>query len=194
VIKELKLRHMAKRILIVVPSHLKVQWRRELKERFNEDFEIIDRNRFNQTYQRNIWEKENQIITSMDFAKKDSIFATINAVEFDLVIVDEAHKMSAYQYYDKIQKSGRYKLGEVLSKNTQHMLFLTATTHKGDTNNFRLFLDLLKKGFFSNNEMIEESIRNKDNPSDIPNTEELKLIFLKKENSTLINSFTKKKK
>lgn len=185
---------MAKRILIVVPSHLKVQWQRELKERFNEDFEIIDRNRFNQTYQRNIWEKENQIITSMDFAKKDSILATINAVEFDLVIVDEAHKMSAYQYYDKIQKSGRYKLGEVLSKNTQHMLFLTATTHKGDTNNFRLFLDLLKKGFFSNNEMIEESIRNKDNPSDIPNTEELKLIFLKKENSTLINSFTKKKK
>ena len=164
IIKELKLRNLARRILIVTPGHLKDQWRRELKERFEETFELIDRNRYDSVYKTNIWEKENQVITSIDFAKKNDVLHTLGAVRFDLIIVDEAHKMSAYKYGDKTDKSDRYKLGEVLSGITQHLLFLTATPHKGDPENFRLFLDLLEKGFFANNEMVKESITNKDNP------------------------------
>ncbi|WP_448590142.1 helicase-related protein [Thermodesulfobium sp.] len=164
IIKELKLRNLAKRILIVTPGHIKDQWRRELKERFDETFELIDRNRLDNEYKTNIWEKENQVITSVDFAKKDDVIRTLNATRFDLIVVDEAHKMSAYRYAGNIDKSDRYKLGEVLSNITEHLLFLTATPHKGDPENFRLFLDLLEKGFFANNDMVRESVTNKDNP------------------------------
>jgi len=115
-------------------------------------------------YGDNVWQRENQIITSIDFAKRDEILPSISATRFDLVIVDEAHKMSAYRYGDKTKKTSRYRLGESLSRITEHLLFLTATPHKGDPENFRLFLDLLEPGFFATNKMIQESIRDKDNP------------------------------
>lgn len=164
IIKELKLRNLVKRILIVSPGHLKDQWRRELSERFEEKFLVIDRGLLDALYGENVWLRENQIITSIDFAKRDEVLPSISAAHFDLIIVDEAHKMSAYRYGDKTEKTGRYKLGEALSRVTEHLLFLTATPHKGDPDNFRLFLDLLEPGFFATNEMLQESIRNKDNP------------------------------
>lgn len=80
------------------------------------------------------------------------------------MIVDEAHKMSAYRYGEKTDETDRYRLGKTLSKNSENLLFLTATPHKGDPENFRLFLDLLQPGFFATNEMLQESIKNKDNP------------------------------
>ncbi|HDJ66772.1 MAG TPA: helicase, partial [Nitrososphaeria archaeon] len=164
ILKELKLRGLAKRILIVVPGHLKKQWIRELKEKFQENFTVIDRSSFYARYGENPWEKENQVITSMDFAKQRDILPSLQAVDWDLVIVDEAHKMAAYRYGEKIEKTDRYRLGEVLSKNATHLLFLTATPHKGDPENFRLFLDLLIPGFFATTDMINESLRSRDNP------------------------------
>ncbi|MEW5705355.1 MAG: helicase-related protein [Actinomycetota bacterium] len=164
IIKELKLRNIAKRILIVAPGHLKDQWRRELKERFEETFIVIDRGIMEALYGENAWLRENQIITSIDFAKREDIIPSLSSAHFDLVVVDEAHKMSAYRYGDKLDKTGRYKLGEVLSKVSEHLLFLTATPHKGDPENFRLFLDLLEPGFFATSEMLQDSIANKDNP------------------------------
>lgn len=164
IIKELKLRHLIKKILIVSPGHLKDQWRRELSEKFEEKFIIVDRGYLDALYGENVWLRENQIITSIDFAKRDEVLPSIAAAHFDLIIVDEAHKMSAYRYGDKTEKTSRYKLGETLSHNSDHLLFLTATPHKGDPENFRLFLDLLEPGFFATNEMVENSIKNKDNP------------------------------
>ena len=164
ILKELKLRGLAKRILIVVPGHLRDQWRRELKEKFDEKFVVLDRNTFNAHYGENPWEKNDQIITSIDFAKQDEILASLSSVHWDIVIVDEAHKMSAYKYGEKTQKTQRFRLGEALSRNSNHLIFLTATPHKGDPENFRLFLDLLIPGFFATNEMVEESLKNKDNP------------------------------
>jgi SNF2 family DNA or RNA helicase len=164
IIKELKLRGLAKRILIVVPSHLKDQWQREMHERFQETFFVFDRNTLRSRYNDNILRRENQVITSMDFAKQEEILPLFQTVHWDLVIVDEAHKMAAYKYVNETKKTERYKLGEVLSKTSNHLLFLTATPHKGDPENFRLLLDLLKPGFFATSEMVEESINNKDNP------------------------------
>ena len=164
IIKELKLRGVANRILIVVPGHLKDQWRRELKEKFQEPFTIIDRGLLDAHYAENPWRRESQVITSMDFAKREEILPSLGSVDWDLVIVDEAHKMAAYRYGDKLSKTERYRLGEVLSKNTDHMLFLTATPHKGDPENFRLFLDLLFPGFFATQKLIDESLESKDNP------------------------------
>lgn len=164
IIKELKLRQLVKRILIVTPGHLKDQWRRELADRFEESFDVIDRWRMDSLYRANVWLKESHIITSMDFAKRDDVLPTIASAHFDLIIVDEAHKMSAYRYGEKIDKSDRYRLGEVLSEIANHLLFLTATPHKGDPENFRLFLDLLERGFFASDEMVQKSIKDKDNP------------------------------
>jgi hypothetical protein len=104
------------------------------------------------------------VITSIDFAKRKDVTPSLDAAHFDLVIVDEAHKMAAYKYGDKTHKTARYRLGETLSRISEHYLFLTATPHKGDRENYRLFLDLLEPGFFATAEMVEESIRCKDNP------------------------------
>ncbi|MDI6714410.1 MAG: helicase-related protein [Thermodesulfovibrio sp.] len=164
IIKELKLRGVIKRILIVVPGHLKDQWRRELQERFQEPFTLIGRQVMDAHYGENVWERENQIITSVDFAKQEDILHTLANVQWDLVVIDEAHKMAAYRYGIKTSKTDRYRLGEVLSKNAKHLLFLTATPHKGDPENYRLFLDLLEPGFFATKEMVKESIERAENP------------------------------
>ena len=164
IIKELKLRGIANRILIAVPGHLKDQWKREMKEKFQETFFVIDRSIIDSLYGENPWERENQVITSIDFAKQEDILTSLSNVHWDLVIVDEAHKMAAYKYGEKLSKTERYKLGEILSKNSDHLVFLTATPHKGDPENFRLFLDLLLPGFFATSELINESLKNKDNP------------------------------
>ncbi|MFQ3611607.1 MAG: DEAD/DEAH box helicase, partial [Fimbriimonadales bacterium] len=104
VLKELKYRGLAQRILLVVPGHLRDQWRREMKERFDESFTIIDRDRLKSEWGRNLWEQENQVIVSMDFAKQDDVMAGLADTEWDFVVVDEAHKMAAYQYGNKTSK------------------------------------------------------------------------------------------
>ena len=163
IIKEMKLRCLASSILVVVPGHLKDQWRRELKERFMETFTVVDRGTTNALYGENVWHKELQIITSIDFAKRDEMIGSLQSAQFDLIIVDEAHKMAAYRYGRRVNKTSRYRLGEILSANSEHLLFLTATPHKGDNENFRLFLDLLEPGFFATSELFEESLTKCEN-------------------------------
>ena len=105
IIKELKLRGLVKRILIVSPGHLKQQWKRELKEKFEETFQIVDRSYIKNHSDDNPWNVENQYITSIDFAKQEDIRNMLSAVDWDLVVVDEAHKMSAYKYGKNISKN-----------------------------------------------------------------------------------------
>lgn len=164
IIKELKLRHLVDRILIVVPGHLKDQWQRELKDRFEENFIIMERGLLNSQPGENAWTRESNLITSIDFAKRNDVMPSIASAQWDLIIVDEAHKMAAYQYGNKLDKTSRYRLGETLSRVSTHLLFLTATPHRGDPENFRLFLDLLEPGFFATSEMLDESITARDNP------------------------------
>lgn len=164
VFKELKYRGVINKTLIVVPGHLKFQWQREMREKFRDFFEIIDRGVMNAYWGKNIWEERSQCITSMDFAKQEDVLGAIREVDWDLVIVDEAHKMAAYIYGEKIYRTERYRLGEALSKNASHFLFLTATPHKGDPENFRLLLDLLEPGMFANMSLLNESISKRENP------------------------------
>lgn len=174
ILKELKLRGLVDRILIIAPGHLRDQWVREMDERFKESFVVMSREQYKTTFMQNPWRQNNQIIASMDFAKQDDILSSLSAVTFDLVIVDEAHKMSAYASTKKraglagvplkVSKSKRYRLGEVLSRISEHLLFLTATPHRGDPENFRLFLDLLQPGFFATAEMLQKAARDRDNP------------------------------
>jgi superfamily II DNA or RNA helicase len=164
VLRELKQRGLVDNTLIVVPGQLTFQWKRELREKFTETFNTIDRAVMEASWGQNVWQETAQAITSMDFAKQEDVLRGLSEVHWNLVIIDEAHKMAAYQYGEKIKKVQRYKLGEVLSRNSDFLLLLTATPHRGDPDNFRLFLDLLEPGFFANTEMLNESVRNKDNP------------------------------
>ena len=163
-LKELKYRGLVDRTLIVGPGHLKDQWLREMKERFHENFSIIDRNVMTTEWGKNIFTERNQVIISLDFAKQDDVMFALKDSKWDLCIVDEAHKMSAYKYGEKINKTQRYTFGELLSPITNYLLFLTATPHRGDPENFRLLLDLLDPGFFADTNMLAEAIKNKDNP------------------------------
>ncbi|MFQ5793909.1 MAG: DEAD/DEAH box helicase [Candidatus Bipolaricaulia bacterium] len=128
---------------------------------------LIDRSTIRAAWGANVWEEYPQAITSIDFIKQDNVKATLTGTRWDLVIVDEAHKMSAYAYMTKdgvkIDKTKRYQVGEVLSRQSERMLFLTATPHRGDEENFRLFLDLLRPGFFTKTEFLKESVERKEN-------------------------------
>jgi superfamily II DNA or RNA helicase len=152
-IKELKLRGAAERILILVPAPLTPQWQDELQEKFDETFEIIDSHSETGQVAGNLWQRKNQVIASMDYAKRDaadsaagrSVRDAILQCSWDLVIVDEAHKASASQYGDEVKPTKRYRLIEELSRSphVHHMIFLTATPHQGKEEQFRLFLRLL---------------------------------------------------
>ncbi|MGH7799462.1 MAG: helicase-related protein [Thermodesulfobacteriota bacterium] len=163
-LKELKYRGLVEKTLIVVPGHLKDQWLREMKEKFQENFKVVDRDTMSASWGQNVFTDGNQIIVSMDFAKQDDVMLALKDSKWDLCIVDEAHKMSAYKYGEKISKTQRYNFGELLSPITSYLLFLTATPHRGDPENFRLLLDLLEPGFFADTAMLSESIKSKDNP------------------------------
>ena len=168
ILKEMQQRGLVERVLVVAPGHLKYQWQREMKERFNTPFTLVNRQVIRSSWGENVWQEHPRAIASIDFLKQDDIKATLQTARWDLVIVDEAHKMSAYVYETKngteIDKTQRYRTGEVLSKQSEHALFLSATPHKGDEDNFRLFLDLLRPGFFANKELLEESVERGENP------------------------------
>lgn len=154
-IKELKYRGLVDRTLIVAPGHLRDQWIREMKEKFQEDFTAVNRSVMDAHWGQNIFLEKNQIVTSMDFiARNERAMFALKDSRWDLCIVDEAHKMSAYRYGKKIDKTLRYNVGEILSPLTNYFLFLTATPHRGDPENFRLLLDLLEPGFFANTKML----------------------------------------
>src|SRR2546421_1587491 len=128
-IRELKLRGMAERILIVCPANLAFQWQRELKEKFDEKFTVLRGDDIRDQFGVNQWLERNRVITSLDLAKRQEILPGLRQVHWDLVIIDEAHRMSAT---DESHKSMRYKLGELLRDTSDHILLLTATPHKGD--------------------------------------------------------------
>jgi len=146
VIKELQRRQGVRRVLVVAPAGLTVQWRRELLTKFGEDLTIIDR-----AYMRqegldslDVWRETGFAITSMDLARQKRMRQALESVEWDLVIVDEAHKMAAYRRPNgSIRRTQAYELGEVLSRHTTHLLLMTATPHKGDPENYHLLINLL---------------------------------------------------
>ena len=137
-LKELKLRGVLNRTLIVVPSPLRTQWQRELHEKFDEHFDIVERATLNALGTERTWNLAHQAIVSIDFVKQPDVLDGIAISDmWDLIIVDEAHKMSAYRRGPtKIERSQRHRLGEILSERAERFLLMTATPHKGDTENF----------------------------------------------------------
>ncbi|MBV8554832.1 MAG: DEAD/DEAH box helicase, partial [Planctomycetaceae bacterium] len=163
-LKELKLRGLIERTLIVTPASLTDQWRREMQDKFHEACTVVNRHTVNAAYGRNVWEDSPQCITSIDFvARQDDILDLMRDVRWDLCIVDEAHKMSAYKYGAKIETTQRYDLGEFLRERTDHFLFLTATPHKGDPDNFTLLLQLLDPDLYATGNILREASQHDEN-------------------------------
>jgi SNF2 family DNA or RNA helicase len=152
-IKELKLRNALERILIIVPAALTIQWQDELLRFFNEVFIIVDAEKDKQQLV-NHWQRESQILVSMDYAKQEGVREKIWAAGWDLVVVDEAHKCSAYTKTRtgrsaEAQKTKRYQLVEYFSSlPSSLLLLLTATPHQGNEDRFAHFLHLLDPDIF----------------------------------------------
>jgi len=163
-LKELKFRGLVERTLIVTPANLTDQWRRELQDKFGETFTVVNRGTVGAAYGRNVWDDNPQCITSIDFvARQDDILNLMRDVRWDLCVVDEAHKMAAYRYGQKVNKTHRYEFGEFLRDRTDHFLFLTGTPHKGDPDNFALLLQLLDKDLYVTGDILAEASAHDEN-------------------------------
>jgi len=173
-IRELELRGLAERILIVCPSNLSFQWQRELKEKFDEKFLVLKGQNIRDQFGVNQWLEQNKVITSLDLAKRKEILPGLRQVNWDLVIVDEAHRMSAS---DETHKSLRYKLGELLRNTSDHLVLLTATPHKGDPVNFSLFLQLLDADVYADVRSIHEAMERRRAPFYLRRTKEAMVYF-----------------
>ena len=158
-LKELESRGAIERVLVISPANLTMQWQDELRMKFSSDFTIIRREQMAANAGADVWRQHPRAIMSVDFAKREEIRATFEGVKWDLVIVDEAHKMAAYQYGEKVEKTQAYQLGEALSDRTDHLLLMTATPHRGNADNFRLLLALLDRDLFQTNEGMAEMLQ-----------------------------------
>jgi superfamily II DNA or RNA helicase len=151
-IKEMKLREAIDRVLILSPSPLTIQWQDEMLRWFGEPFDIIF-SAVDQQQLTNPWQRSNQVIASIDYAKQDDVRERVWQQRWDLVIIDEAHKCSAYTKSstgrgDETQKTKRYQLAEQLSEQADHVVLLTATPHHGDDDRFAHFIRLIDRDLF----------------------------------------------
>ncbi len=157
-IKELELRKRIERILIVVPAALTYQWKRELSERFDERFVVMDSGLMNDSFdenpEENPWGTYNRIITSLDFIKRENVRQAVAQAGWDLTIIDEAHKLAAHQSGKKVFKTRRFLLGEALQDNSDSLLLLSATPHSGESFAYRRLLSLLDPYAFSSGNPI----------------------------------------
>src|SRR3990170_4953621 len=189
-IKEIKIRGLIKRTLIVAPASLFFQWQRELKDKFRENFEIIRSDVLRANYGSNPWQEKNQVITSVSWVSRiEDAKESLLRSHWDLIIVDEAHKMSAYSS-DK--KTLAYQLGEALSEMTDHYLLMTATPHKGDLENFCLFLSLLDKDVYGDVKSLEEAMTRQEAPFYLRRVKEALVTFPDPDTGVVKQLFTRR--
>lgn len=143
-IKELIARGDLKRCLIVAPGSLVEQWQDELYQKFHLRFEILTNDRMESAVSGNVFTEVNYCICRLDkLARNDDIQKKLEVSEWDLIVCDEAHKMSASVWGGEVKYTRRFQLGRLLSNITRNFLLLTATPHNGKEEDFHLFLSLI---------------------------------------------------
>ena len=164
--RELMQRQDVERVLVLCPKALTDQWRREMWERFRERFTLLTGDVISGAFGQNAWIENNLVVASVDLAVQNHILPGLEQSTWDLVVFDEAHKLSAYRYgaAGKIDKTKRYQLAERLAKRTKHLLLMTATPHKGDQENFRLLLSLLDETVFATQAGLQRALDRDNSP------------------------------
>lgn len=144
-ISELLIRGDLKRCLIVCPGSLAEQWQDELYQKFHLRFEILTNDRYESAASGNVFSEINFAIARLDkLARNDDLQEKLKAGgEWDLIVCDEAHKMSASYWGNEIHYTKRHLLGQLLSQLCRHFLLLTATPHNGKESDFQLFMSLI---------------------------------------------------
>ena len=173
-IRELKLRGLVERVLVVCPANLAFQWQRELKEKFDETFLALKGGDVREQFGVNRWMEHSQVIASLDLAKRDDVLPGLRQARWDLAIVDEAHRMS---WSPPARKTARYALGEVLRDSADRLLLLTATPHKGDPENFARFLQLLDRDAYADAKSVREAMDRRRAPFYLRRTKEAMVYF-----------------
>ncbi len=157
-IKELIMRGLAERILIITPGGLTKQWQEdEMAIKFNIPFTLVNRSLFSSDP--NIFHTAHKIVTSIDFISREDVLNVASNSHWDLIVFDECHKLSAYDYGTKQYLSLRYKAAQVLSQQCEHILLLTATPHRGRTDTFKKLLQLLDEDIFATDEIASTRIK-----------------------------------
>ena len=143
-IKELMLRGDLERCLVVAPGGLVEQWQDELREKFGLTFELLTRQLADSQPDGQVFNRNPLLIARMDqLSRADDLRHQLDSADWDLVVVDEAHRMSAHYFGNELKKTKRYQLGELLGRHARHLLLMTATPHAGKEEDFQLFLALL---------------------------------------------------
>ncbi|MDE3262362.1 MAG: helicase-related protein [Acidobacteriota bacterium] len=145
-IKELMARGDVERCLVICPGSLAEQWQEELYSRFHLPFQILTNDKLESAPTGNWFLESNLVIARLDKLSRDeSVQKKLQAPEagWDLVVMDEAHKLSASFFGGEVSYTKRYRLGQLVSGLTRHFLLMTATPHNGKEEDFQLFLALL---------------------------------------------------
>ncbi|MFZ4850115.1 MAG: helicase-related protein [Caldilinea sp.] len=148
-IRELLMRADARRILVVAPGSLVEQWRDELFEKFGLEFRVYSKQLEVESSNGNPFEAYDQLIVRLDqVARNEALQDQLCVAGWDLVVFDEAHKLSAHFSGSKLEKTGRFQFAEKLGAHTRHLLLMTVTPHSGKEGDFQLFLSLLDSDRF----------------------------------------------
>jgi len=144
-IKELIARSDLDRCLIVAPGSLVEQWQDELGEKFNLEFDILSRDMIETSRSGNPFNDRNRLIVRLDVLARNEELQEklVSSNEWDLIICDEAHRMSATYFGGDVKYTKRYQVGQRLGQITRHLLLMSATPHNGKEEDFQLFMALL---------------------------------------------------
>ena len=148
-IKELMLRGDVERCLIVAPGGLVDQWLDELLFKFGLTFQTLHPQDIINNPAHDPFEKTPFLVARMDqLSRNDDLLDRLAQTEWDLTVVDEAHRMSASYFGNKLNRTRRFELGQLLGRISRHLLLMTATPHNGKETDFQLFMSLLDRDMF----------------------------------------------